>query len=150
MRVNYNIGFLFLSCLSLLTGCSRKNESLVYNTYVDDDVVDGYNVVTDYDFSKSEKDGFVIIKSGEVINENKIDEFYNKTTNNEDAILTIVRYTDEEEEIVVQYVYKDETYTVYIDSTRLKNEKGKVLSRIIKDIEIGYDDNGHKIIIEKY
>lgn len=149
MRLNNSICFILLLCM-LLTGCVRKSDIVTYNKYVDEKEIDGYNVTSDYDFSLAEKDGFVIIKEDEVINEDKIDEFYEKTMNHEEASLTIVRYTLDDEEIVIQYVYKDEVYTVFIDNTRDKSEDGKVIVRTIKDIDIDYDDKGHKIIVEKY
>lgn len=149
MRLNYNFILLIISCISLLTGCTKK-EAIVYNSYVDDDIIDGYNIKSDYDLKNAEKDGYVIVKDQEMINENKIDEFYSKTTNHQESTLTIVRYTEKEEAIIIQYVYKDETYTVYVDQTRIKNEENKILVRTIKDIEIGYDNQGRKIIIEKY
>lgn len=150
IRINYNSFFLILIFVSILTGCTNKKEALIYNTYLDEENIDGYNIEIEREFSAVEKDSIVIYQNDQVKNENKIDEFYEKTMNNEDAVLTMIKYTDAKEEIVLSYVYKDETYTLYIDSSHVEGEKGKITKRTIKDIEIGYNSLGQKIIIEKY
>lgn len=150
MKRKFYIYTTIILILSLACSCTKQVENESKNIYTEDQIVDKYNISIDYDLKNAEKDGYVIVKDQEIINENKIDEFYSKTTNHQESTLTIIRYTEKEEAIIIQYVYKDETYTVYVDQTRIKNEENKILVRTIKDIEIGYDNQGRKIIIEKY
>lgn len=150
MRLRYNVCLLLFLSATIVTGCSKKNESTPYNHYQEEGAVDGYSIDAEYNFKNAAKDGFVIYQEDTIINEEKIEEFYNKTRNDQDCTLNILRYTSSNDPIVLQYIYKDNKYTVYIDNTRDKTLQGKIIVRTIKDIEINTDSNGYKIIVEKY
>ncbi len=135
--------------ISLICSCTKKEENISKNIYTDDEIIDKYNIVADYDFKNAEKDGFVIYSNNKIINKEKIKEFYDNTTSNKEATLTIIRYTIEGDPVIIQYNYSDGKFIVYEDTTRDKYSEGKIVSRKIKSIELE-EDNGIYEIIEKY
>lgn len=134
----------------LVSACAKKEENEISNIYNDDEIIDKYNIASDYDLTHAEKDGFVIYKNnGKIINKAKIKEFYDNTISNKEDILTIIRYTTEGDPIITQYNYKDGKFIVYEDTTRDKYGEGKIIMREIKNIELEIDDDKYSII-EKY
>lgn len=139
----------FIIMIALLSGCSKKEINEVDNLYTDDEIIDKYNISKDYDLNNAEKDGFVIYNNNKVINKEKIKEFYDNTTSNQNSTLTIIRYTIEGTPIIIQYIYNDGKFIVYEDTTRDNQGEGDIIAREIKSIELIVENDSYKLI-EKY
>lgn len=139
----------FIIMIALLSGCSKKEINEVDNLYTDDEIIDKYNISKDYDLNNAEKDGFVIYNNNKVINKEKIKEFYDNTTSNQNSTLTIIRYTIEGTPIIIQYIYNDGKFIVYEDTTRDNQGEGDIIAREIKSIELIEENDSYKLI-EKY
>lgn len=145
---------MFMLCVNSVCGCEVKHNNDF--DYVLDNENDSsyteYVLPLDYDFNSAIEDGFVIYNNDDTIdNEEKIDEFYTKSQNNEEVMIYIIRYTIEGDPVVSTYVYKDGKYTLYIDDRRDSYaEETGVEVKEIKRIEISKDSKGRKIIIQKY
>lgn len=135
--------------IALLSGCPKKEINEVDNLYTDDEIIDKYNISKDYDLNNAEKDGFVIYNNNKVINKEKIKEFYDNTTSNQNSTLTIIRYTIEGTPIIIQYIYNDGKFIVYEDTTRDNQGEGDIIAREIKSIELIEENDSYKLI-EKY
>lgn len=139
----------FIIMIALLSGCSKKEINEVDNLYTDDEIIDKYNISKDYDLNNAEKEGFVIYNNNKVINKEKIKEFYDNTTSNQNSTLTIIRYTIEGTPIIIQYIYNDGKFIVYEDTTRDNQGEGDIIAREIKGIELIEENDSYKLI-EKY
>lgn len=139
----------FIIMIALLSGCPKKEINEVDNLYTDDEIIDKYNISKDYDLNNAEKDGFVIYNNNKVINKEKIKEFYDNTTSNQNSTLTIIRYTIEGTPIIIQYIYNDGKFIVYEDTTRDNQGEGDIIAREIKSIELIEENDSYKLI-EKY
>lgn len=139
----------FIIMIALLSGCPKKEINEVDNIYTDDEIIDKYNISKDYDLNNAEKEGFVIYNNNKVINKEKIKEFYDNTTSNQNSTLTIIRYTIEGTPIIIQYIYNDGKFIVYEDTTRDNQGEGDIIAREIKSIELIEENDSYKLI-EKY
>lgn len=144
---------MFMLCINSICGCNKKvdvtmelsNESYISSEYSE------YLVPLDYDLKKAANSGFVLYKDEDIKNEEKIDEFYQKSKNNKNCYLNIVRYTVEGDPIIYSYIYLDGEYILCVDNRRDNyNSDNKIIVTKIKRIEISKDVLGRKIIIEKY
>lgn len=133
-----------------ITGCTTKEYNSINNIYTDDKIINNYNISSSYDLSKAESDGFVIYDLDKVINEEKIEDFYNDTQANKESILNIIKYTIEGDPIIIEYVYKEGKFIVYEDYTRDEYSNEDIIVKEIKEIELSYDNDGHRMIVEKY
>ena len=145
---------MFMLCVNSMCGCSGRIVSSKLNLIPESDDttnIQEYVLPIDYDFDEAIDDGYVLYNNNDVVdNEEKIDEFYNKSRNNEECKIYIVHFTTEGDPIISTYVYKDGMYMVYIDSRRDEYGIQGIDKKVIKRIEISEDNLGRKIIIEKY
>lgn len=134
--------------MNFVGGCKNKDFNLTLEN--EKLSMDYYTVDSDYDFKNAIEDGYVVYTHGNIENEDKIEEFYQKYLDNKDGVLTIVKYTIEGNPMVIQYVYKDNVLMVYEDYTRDSyGSNEEVTVKSIKTIELEVDDTGHISIIEK-
>lgn len=145
---------MFMLCINSMCGCSTKIRNEVDFIPVDNEesTYSEYILPTDYNFENAKKDGYVIYNNdGTIINEDKIEDFYNKSSNNENVVIHIIRYTIEGDPVVSTYVYKDSKYMLFIDNSRDEFAIDKKIDeKEIRSIELSLDSDGRKVIIQKY
>lgn len=145
---------MFMLCINSMCGCGTKvkNDLEFVPEEDNDSSYTEYVLPMDYDFSKAKESGFVIYNNDSTIeNEEKIDEFYNKSLNNEESSIYIIRYTTEGDIVVSTYVYKEGNYTLYIDNRRDGDtDEATIETKEIRSIELSLDNDGRKVIIQKY
>lgn len=141
-----------MTFITLICGCSKQTNELEVEINEEDNVVTSeYQFDKNYDFSNAFLDGYVIYENnGDVLNNVKVNEFYQKTKKNEDSVLIIICYTKLGDPVVLKYIYKNGKYILYIDNTRDRNTEGEIKRKEIKDIEIIQNDKGYYVLIEKY
>lgn len=132
-----------ISIMLVISGCNADKENANIDTT--EEIKIEYTIPENYNLDNAEKDGYVKYLENEIINEDKIQGFYDKSKNDKDCSITIFKLTIEGNYIVEQYYYSNHRYTLFIDNTRDNSDNPKIEKKEIKDIEIT-KDSGHIIL----
>ena len=115
--------------------------SIVFDkgNYCEDDGKVKYDFDENYNFENAEESGYVVYQNGtdEIINYEKLNEFYDNSKNNINGKVTIVRYTIEGDPIIEQLHYLDGEYILFTDNMRDEFSADRSINqRIISSIDV--------------
>lgn len=84
----------------------------------------------------------MVINKGVITNLDKLNEFYNKISQNKEAYLILTAFNSQEQPVVKSVLYKNKTFYVTIDESRIDSNKNKINSYKFDKINRIDNDSG--------